>query len=278
LQTTGSKETTSNWLQISATELRHAMKTISAQSVHDEPCLRIGTAGWSIPRQQALAFPGGGSHLERYGDVLNCVEINSSFYRLPRTATWNKWAAAVPEDFRFSVKAPKSITHAAKLACTSEQMKVFLQEIGNLGTALGPILFQLPPSLAFDASVAKSFLDMLRSQHSGQVALEPRHPSWFEGEPDQLLNHYDIARVAADPVPAKAASIAAAAVPGGSKRLNYYRLHGSPRVYYSEYGRERLTAYAAAITAAATETWCIFDNTASGAATEDALILRALLD
>jgi uncharacterized protein YecE (DUF72 family) len=225
-----------------------------------------------------LSFPAEGSHLERYGDVLSGAEINSSFYRSSRPSTWIKWAAAVSDDFRFSVKAPKAITHEAKLVCSPERMAEFLVEVRHLGAKLGPILFQLPPSLALDARVARDFMVMLRDLHRGAVAFEPRHPSWFVDEPDQLLKEFNIARVAADPLPAKAAAIAAAAVPGGSEQLVYYRLHGSPRVYYSAYGRERLAPIAAAIAASAAETWCIFDNTASGAAVEDALILQDLLN
>jgi uncharacterized protein YecE (DUF72 family) len=254
-----------------ATALDPALDTEAKQ-------VRIGTAGWSIPAGQALNFPGEGSHLERYGDVLCGAEINSSFYRSSRASTWMKWAAEVPDGFRFSVKAPKTITHEARLVCCPEQLEVFLVEIRNLGAKLGPILFQLPPSLAFDACVARDFLALLRSQHGGTVVLEPRHATWFADEPDALLREFDIARVAADPVPAKAAGIPAAAVPGGSKRLVYYRLHGSPRVYYSAYGRERLAPIAAAIADTEAETWCIFDNTAAGSAIEDALILQDLLN
>jgi uncharacterized protein YecE (DUF72 family) len=75
----------------------------------------IGTAGWSIPAIHAHAFPGSGTHLERYGAVLNAVEINSSFYRPHRQKTYARWAASVPEDFRFSVKLPRTITHHQRL-------------------------------------------------------------------------------------------------------------------------------------------------------------------
>jgi len=234
---------------------------------------RIGTAGWSIPSRHTAIFPSSGTHLERYSRVFNCVEVNSSFYRSHRLSTWARWSDSVPEDFRFAVKAPKAITHEAKLNCTSEQLQAFLQEGNTLGQKLGPILFQLPPSFSFNEPRAKTFFIMLRGLYSASVVLEPRHPTWFTQEVDQLLRNYEIARVAADPVITPEAS-----EPGGNKSLIYYRLHGSPHTYYSAYSETYLANLAAAILSLSdTEVWCIFDNTAVGAAIEDAQTLQQLL-
>src|SRR4051812_3495039 len=109
--------------------------------------MRVGTAGWSIPSGSADAFPAEGSHLERYAAGLSAAEINSSFYRPHRRATYAKWAAAVPPDFRFSVKLPKTITHDSRLMDCSALIARFGEEIGGLGEKLGPVLVQLPPSL-----------------------------------------------------------------------------------------------------------------------------------
>jgi len=76
--------------------------------------MRIGTAGWSISREAAAAFPGEGRHLERYGRVLGCAEINSSFHRSHRVEVYQRWAAQTPPGFRFSVKLPRSISHDAR--------------------------------------------------------------------------------------------------------------------------------------------------------------------
>jgi uncharacterized protein YecE (DUF72 family) len=234
---------------------------------------RIGTAGWSIPSQHRAAFPGIGTHLERYSRVFNCVEINSSFYRSHRLSTWEKWSESVPENFRFAVKAPKTITHEAKLDCSVEQLQTFLQEAITLGQKLGPILFQLPPSFSFNESRAKIFLTMLRDLYSASIVLEPRHPSWFTAFVDDLLDDFKITRVAADPAITPEAS-----EPGGDNNLIYYRLHGSPRTYYSSYGEARLANLAASIRKYPNaEIWCIFDNTALGAAIEDARIFHQLL-
>lgn len=233
------------------------------------PCRAfIGTAGWSIPREHADRFPADGSHLERYARVFNAVEINSSFYRPHRTATYERWAASVPEDFRFAVKAPKAITHEQRLENASDPLERFLAEARGLGAKLGPLLVQLPPSLAFSAHAAQ-FFATLRDRFAGDVVCEPRHATWFTDEVDALLRDQRIGRVAADPAP-----VPRAAMTGGDPRLRYHRLHGSPRMYYSAYEPNVLDATArrlAADLAEGVSPWCIFDNTAAFAAMPDAL-------
>lgn len=234
--------------------------------------IRIGTAGWSIPKEQGAAFPIEGSHLERYAAVFNAVEINSSFYRPHRPVTYERWAASVPEGFRFAVKVPKSITHERRLRDAGDLLDRFLSEAGALGPKLGPLLVQLPPSLKFDLGVSDLFLRELRSRFAGSIVCEPRHVTWFTTEVDALLDELRIARVAADPAP-----VPGAGEPGGWRDLAYYRQHGSPRIYYSPYSEDVLAQTAdrlAADQAAGRETWCIFDNTAAFAATPDALSVR----
>jgi uncharacterized protein YecE (DUF72 family) len=235
---------------------------------------RIGTAGWSIARASAEAFPGHGVGLERYALRFSCTEINSSFHRSHRASTWERWAASVPEDFRFSAKLSKEITHKRKLADCSEPVAAAIGEMEGLGAKLRIVLVQLPPSLALDERLAGAFFDGLRRRWNGHIVCEPRHESWFGPEGDGLLAGFGIARVAADP-----ARVPAAACPGGASALAYWRLHGSPVPYRSSYDDGRLEAYAGEIAAAAAEgreVWCIFDNTASSAATGDALKLQAL--
>jgi uncharacterized protein YecE (DUF72 family) len=234
--------------------------------------VRIGCAGWNIPRLFDCNFVVRGSHLERYCQVLNCCEINSSFYRLHKKETWVRWARSVPADFRFSVKIPKSITHEAKLACSSDVLSAFLQQIAFLREKLGPVLVQLPPSLQFDDFVASKFLALLRQSYSGDVVWEPRHASWFDDRANDFLTDYQVTRVAADP-----ACVPAAIEPGGVSSLAYFRLHGSPRRYYSSYSAEFLDRLFSKLErlAATARVWCIFDNTASGSATQNALELKA---
>ncbi len=233
------------------------------------PNIRIGTAGWNIPKEQAAAFPAEGSHLERYAQVFGTVEINSSFYRPHRRSTYERWAASAPEAFRFAVKVPKTITHEHRLRMTSELLDRFLSDLGGLGPKLGPLLVQLPPSLAFEPGVADRFLDDLRQRTRAPIACEPRHRSWFTPQVEGLLYELRIGRVAADPPPAPGADR-----PGGWTGLTYFRLHGSPRIYYSSYSDEVIHAVVQRLglrAAEGSECWCIFDNTAGFAATGNAL-------
>lgn len=234
--------------------------------------IRIGTAGWSIPRQVADRFPVEGSGLQRYAARFDAAEINTSFYRPHRRATWERWAASVPADFRFAVKLPKTITHVARLVDCAGELSRFADEVAGLGEKRGPVLVQLPPKLAFDAEAAASFFARAAGMLGGPIVCEPRHASWFEPEADRLLAEHRIARVAADPAPAPPA-----ATPGGWPGLAYFRLHGSPRPYWSGYEPDALETWAGCVTPP-TESWVIFDNTASGRAAQDALAFRALFD
>ena len=139
---------------------------------------------------------------------------------------------------------------------------------------MGPILLQTPPKLEFEEEVASGFFAMLRGVHAGPVGIEPRNATWFGAAAEDVLRRFDIARVAADP-----ARVEGAGVPGGSGSFRYHRLHGSPRTYYSAYGEEMLAATAEVLREEAQggEVWCVFDNTASGAAAGNALRLRELV-
>jgi len=228
---------------------------------------RIGTAGWGVPSLYLDQVPPGGSHLERYARCLNAAEINSSFYRPHRRTTYQRWADSVPENFRFSVKVPKAITHEAGLADCGALLDLFLDE----ATGLGVLLVQLPPKSVFKKRIAGAFFRDIRARTGTNVALEPRHASWFAPGADDWLTKRRIARVAADP-----ARVAEAGEPGGCNKLAYYRWHGSPRIYYSNYGAAALAALHRRLTqdrARGASVWCMFDNTTSGAALGNALEL-----
>jgi len=253
------------------------MKRTAAKSPRTNN-LRIGTAGWALPKQHAHHFPEDGSHLIRCAQRLNCVEINSSFHRPHLLKTWQRWAATTPADFKFAVKIPKTITHQAKLINTGALLQTFLDQVNGLGEKLGPLLIQLPPKLAFDEGIAHEFLTTFRELHTSQAVLEPRHASWFTPTVDRLLRDFEISRVAADPP--KGSTLAAK--PGGWQPLRYFRLHGAPRTYYSDYTEAFLNNFAAQLHAdtprLTKETWIIFDNTALGHATANALQLTSLLN
>lgn len=235
--------------------------------------IRIGCAGWSLPASSAELFPGVGSHLERYARRLNATEINSTFYRSHRPSTYARWAESVPNNFAFSVKIPKTITHESRLVNCGPAFETFLDEVQHLGAKLRCLLVQLPPSLVFDETVARSFFSLVRAQYGDRLAVEPRHQTWFSSEADDLLKSIRAARVAADPDKPAGASL-----PGGDRDMVYYRLHGSPRMYYSRYDTEYLHSLASQLNESkANECWCIFDNTASGAAIHNAAELADMV-
>lgn len=228
-----------------------------------------------MPRELQDRFSADGSHLTRYAAIFNGTEINSSFHRKHRTSTYLRWATSVPDHFRFSVKIPKLITHVKRLMGSDDALHAFLDDVATLDGHLACLLIQLPPSLAFIQTDVETFLQALRKCYAAAVALEPRHESWFSPETTKILKQYRIARVAADP-----ARVPQAAEPGGWNGLAYWRLHGSPRVYRSSYANADLTTLAVKIQLAersARTVWCIFDNTASGAAATDALTLQGLV-
>lgn len=236
---------------------------------------RIGCAGWAIPKAHKPEFPDNGSHLERYAARFSAVEINSSFYKPHRPATYSRWAASVPNDFRFSAKVPKTITHKQRLVDADALLDAFLREVTCLGRKLGCLLVQLPPSLAYHAPTVEHFFESVRARHDGPLVVEPRHESWFTPDVATRLYAHRVGQVAADP-----AVVPAAAEPAGWPEVIYVRLHGSPDVYYSTYDEpyldrlaERMREYATR----AREAWCIFDNTALFAATPNALSLAGRL-
>jgi len=235
----------------------------------------IGVAGWNIPAQFKGSFAGDGTHLQRYARTLKAVEINTSFMQSHSRATYERWAASVPREFRFSVKVPFAFTHESRLRPSKSELDVFVDAVTGLGARLGALLVQLPPSQELEPPRARAFFGKLRDRVSCAVVCEPRHPSWSSDKAEALMSECRVSRVAADPALWDGASS-----PSGSREISYFRLHGSPRRYYSDYSTEQLQLIRARIEAACRESkqvWCIFDNTAAGAATGNALELSRML-
>jgi len=229
----------------------------------------IAIAGWSIRKEQSTLFGAEGSHLQRYASRFDALEINSSFYGSHQQKTYERWAASVPDRFRFSVKMPKWLTHERCLEDAGADVSRFIKEISGLGPKLGCVLVQLPPSLPYDPRTVETFFSALRARYRGPAVCEPRHPTWFTGAADRRLEAHGIGRVAADPSCGEDGD-----QPSGSDRVAYFRLHGSPVMYHSSYSDEYLDRLASRIHAlAGRPVWCVFDNTARGAATENALVL-----
>lgn len=223
----------------------------------------IATAGWSIPKAVADRFPEEGTGLARYASVFNGVEVNSTFYRRHRTATFERWAASVPDDFRFAVKLPGEMTHGLRLRNIGPVFETLLADVAPLGGKLGPLLCQLPPSLSFRVEEAQLAFAVMRSLYDGTIVIEPRHRSWNTPSAIETLQHFGLSRVFADPAPVW--QKADFATPP-----SYVRLHGSPQIYYSSYDEAEIRAFLAWLEP---EDWCVFDNTAAGAACENALVM-----
>ncbi len=240
---------------------------------HPVGAVRIGCAGWGLTDAVGEHFPGDGTHLARYSQVLTCVEINSSFYRPHRPETYARWRDSVPDTFRFSVKIPKAISHDARLVSCEPLLDAFFESATQLGDTLGCWLVQLPPSLAFDADEAEAFFASMRERTAIPIALEARHESWFAKGAAMLLKSKSVAYVDADPQPDDCAIKHRA-----DTSLAYFRLHGSPDVYRSSYEYPYLDALALTLhdrAKKAHDVWCIFDNTAAGAAQFNALRVKS---
>ncbi len=234
----------------------------------------IGCAGWNLSSAAQEFFPEEGSHLERYAAVLPAVEINTSFYRPHRPVTYARWRASVPDAFRFAAKMPREITHEMRLRHAAPALRKFIAEASHLGEKLDCLLVQLPPRLSFDASTAAQFFHALRELTSVTVACEPRHPSWFTDAAVEILAHAEVTYVEADP------PVAPLPISAHAAHTVYLRLHGSPHIYHSAYLASDLDRIAERIehdTLAGKTVWCIFDNTADGAALPNALDLLARL-
>lgn len=222
----------------------------------------VATAAWSIPKTVADRFAAEGSGLSRYASVFDGVEVNSTFYRRHKPSTFARWADSVPEGFRFAVKIPKEITHGRAMKDIGAPFDIFLQDTAPLGEKRGPLLCQLPPFLAFNPNIEAAF-DAMRTAYAGPLVIEPRHRSWASDPARGLLRKYGIDRVLADPPlvwPVK----------DFPHPPRYVRLHGKPKVYYSSYTDKEIDAFAGLL---APESWCVFDNTASGAAIVNALTM-----
>ena len=233
----------------------------------------IGTAAWNIPKLHSELFPLEGTHLYRYSQIFNSVEINSSFYKHHQNKTYSKWANIVPEDFRFSVKLSKVFTHDNRFVVDENLFLDSVDAIMHLEQKLGVILIQIPPSFKFDPYVSEAFFKLLRRLYKGPIAFEPRHGSWLDQEAQNQLLEFKISKVIADPTPCS----------GGDPQIYqaggvvYYRLHGTPEIYKSPYEASYLQSLAAAISYTE-NAWCIFDNTTFGHATENALALKHLIN
>lgn len=160
----------------------------------------VGTSGFSYPGWKGIFYPAqlpNKNMLAYYSERLPSVELNSTFYRLPTAAAVAGWRAAVPESFRFAVKAPQRITHHAKLVGTETIVRAFVDLLAGFEVTLGPVLFQLPPNFAADPARLRDFVQAL--PRGMRAAFEFRHASWFSEVIYRILESASCALVGGDP-------------------------------------------------------------------------------
>jgi uncharacterized protein YecE (DUF72 family) len=153
--------------------------------------LRIGTSGYAYKEWKGVFYPEKlpqKKMLEYYGQHFNAVEINNTFYRMPKESVLLNWAADVPEDFAFILKASRRITHFKRLKDTADEVDYFLRTASVLEHRLGPILFQLPPNLKKDIDTLAGFVSALPSRC--RAAFEFRHASWYDDEVYSVLRRH----------------------------------------------------------------------------------------
>lgn len=275
------------------------MTTTSPRSSRD---IRVGISGWRYPPWRGVFYPKGlrqRDELSYASSKVNSIEINGSFYALQRPASYQNWFADTPEDFVFSVKGPRFITHMKKLAGVDVPLaNFFASGVLGLREKLGPVLWQLPPTLGFDVDRLTDFFDRLpRStaaasrlarKHDARLtgrallktdadrpirhAMEVRHKSFETDAFAELLRAYDIAVVVADTAgkwPMICQRTAADFV--------YLRLHGDAELYVSGYSSEKLDDWAKWINAQGCDGYVYFDNDVKVHAPFDAIALAERL-
>jgi uncharacterized protein YecE (DUF72 family) len=208
------------------------------------PELRIGTSGWNYGDWKGHFYPEdvkSREYLQWYSQHFGTVEVNYSFYHLPRRTTYENWSKQVPENFLFAVKASRFITHIKRLSGVKTAWRKFWGNAKVLGKKLGPILFQFPPSFKIDKDALDSFLEAcsdVTGSRSVQLAFEFRHKSWFEPEVYKTLRKYRAALVVADSNRYPLAPLEPAA------GFVYVRFHGPGKLFASNYSDNQLKEWA----------------------------------
>lgn len=236
--------------------------------------LFIGTSGWSYKHWTDIFYPRNvkpKDWLTYFANFFQTVEINSSFYHLPAKKTFLNWQKVTPDDFIFSVKASRFITHVLKLKNASEPWERFIKNAEGLGNKLGPILFQFPPNWSFNKDRLTDFLKIL--PHKYLYAFEFRNESWFQKETYQLLEKFGAALCIAD-------SPRYPCVLKITAPFTFIRMHGGKILYASEYSIEELSLWSERIKKFIEQNikvFVYFNNDAYGYAVKNAQQLIELL-
>jgi uncharacterized protein YecE (DUF72 family) len=231
--------------------------------------IRVGCSGWVYKHWRGLFYPEGLP--QRYAEEFDTVEINASFYRLPLATTFEGWREKAPPGFRYAVKVNRFITHMKKLLDCEEAADQFIALARPLGDKLGPLLYQLPPSLHKNLQRLDAFLARLPSDI--EQVVEFRHKSWYDEEVLALLDRHGIGFVCHD--------LRGLISPRwASGRTAYVRFHGSSGRYHGRYSDEALLGWSDWLIEQARSgksCWCYFNNDIHGHAIEDARTLKSMV-
>ena len=233
--------------------------------------IHIGCSGWVYRHWKEVFYPAGLPQkrwFEHYAAEFDTVEINASFYRLPLLSTFEGWQAKAPPGFRYAVKVNRFITHNKKLLDCEEPVAEFIALARRMGDALGPLLYQLPPSLHRNDERLAAFLKRLPPDLEHVV--EFRHRSWYEDEVVALLDRHGVGFVAHD--------LAGLISPrSASGRTAYIRFHGTGGRYWGRYSEAQMEDWAAWLVeqrSLGRSCWAYFNNDIHGHALEDARALN----
>lgn len=237
--------------------------------------IRIGTSGWHYNHWQRRFYPEQlrkHEWFEYYAKSFDTVEINNTFYQLPKEASLQRWYDLAPANFVYSVKANRFITHIKRLKDAADSLEQFSQRISILGEKLGPVLYQLPPNLRKDLGLLRAFLQLIAKQKP--AVFEFRHESWFSQDCYQLLEQFGKNFCIHDLPGAGAPQV----ITGG---LIYIRFHGPGARYAGKYSKTALAGWAKWIKehlASVQAVYAYFNNDVDANAVYNAKELRDNLD
>lgn len=237
-------------------------------------CYWVGTSGWVYPHWRDVFYPPELKQrqwFDYYARHFATVEINNTFYRLPRERAWEQWRRQAPAGFRYAVKGSRYITHIKRLRDCDEPVETFVARARLLCERLGPILWQLPPQMKCDPERLESFLLLL--PHDVQHVFEFRRKDWLQHETFAALRRHNVGSCAYHMVhqetPLEATS-----------DIAYLRFHGSDELYAGRYKDAQLAAWAKRLRALpddVREVYVYFNNDAFGYAVDNASTLRSIL-
>jgi uncharacterized protein YecE (DUF72 family) len=235
--------------------------------------IRIGTSGWHYEHWRGVFYPPTirpAAMLPFYARHFDAVELNSTFYRLAAPGAAARWRTDTPDDFLFAAKGSRFITHMKKLSDPAPALARYFEALDELGSKLGPIVFQLPPNWPLDLARLEAFMAALPPGH--RYAFEFRDPSWHVPPVYALLRRYDAAFCLFD--------LAGFTSPFEiTAEFTYVRLHGPGGPYQGSYTTPQLRAWARRLGAWTLETaYVFFDNDQAAYATKNAATLRSMLE